>query len=519
LNNGLFGGVISGAGQLIINGPVTLTGANTYTGGTMINGILLAIGHGGTTGSIAGNVTDNTALVFDRSNNITFAGVISGPGTVVNSGAGVLTLSGNNGYSGGTFIDAGAVAVTNGNALGAGNVNFTNGTALLSTGTVTLNNGLLLPASASATVTIATNGTLNLSKLDMVPAVQNILNFGSPGNAGVVDLLPNAPGSAGAPDAVLNILDGTLRNGGGLGFFTAQAAGTTVATGATLSVNDASMTVKNLSGSGMVALGSLASTALTLNGANFSGVISGTGQLVTHGSVTLAGASTYTGGTTLGLGTLVAQNASGSATGTGPVTIESGATLGGRGTVSGAMTLDGGGTIAPGIASIGTPGTKFHGSSLTWNGGGTLDFQIGSTADELLLTGALKKGTAGTFTIEIDDAGVVAGNYTLMTFASTTFSLSDFTLDLPMNFSGTLVKTSTSLSIDNLHDPPPTQLPSVNDAGATLTANGPATGGPGVGEGGVLPTPEPGSGLLLAFGGGALLGWKRRHTVDGGTKV
>ena len=44
-----------------------LTGANTYTGGTTISAGTLQIGNGGTTGSIAGNVTDNGTLVFNRS--------------------------------------------------------------------------------------------------------------------------------------------------------------------------------------------------------------------------------------------------------------------------------------------------------------------------------------------------------------------------------------------------------------------------------------------------------------------
>ena len=68
---------ISGTGTLtqVGTGTTTLTGANTYTGGTTISAGTLQVGNGGTTGSVAGNVIDNGALVFNRSDAVTFAGV------------------------------------------------------------------------------------------------------------------------------------------------------------------------------------------------------------------------------------------------------------------------------------------------------------------------------------------------------------------------------------------------------------------------------------------------------------
>ena len=52
-------------------GTLILTGANIYTGGTTISAGTLQIGAGGTTGSVAGNIVDNAALVFNRSNALT----------------------------------------------------------------------------------------------------------------------------------------------------------------------------------------------------------------------------------------------------------------------------------------------------------------------------------------------------------------------------------------------------------------------------------------------------------------
>lgn len=109
--NGTYAGVISGAGSLrVTGGTEILTGANTYTGGTTIaSGATLRVGNGGTTGAIVGNVANSGALVMNRSDNVAFAGNITGTGSLTKTGAGALTLSGVNTYSGGTTVTAGSL--------------------------------------------------------------------------------------------------------------------------------------------------------------------------------------------------------------------------------------------------------------------------------------------------------------------------------------------------------------------------------------------------------------------------
>ena len=48
----------------------------------------------------AGNIVDNSVLIFNRSDALTYGGVISGTGSLTKSGAGTLTLTGTNTYTG-----------------------------------------------------------------------------------------------------------------------------------------------------------------------------------------------------------------------------------------------------------------------------------------------------------------------------------------------------------------------------------------------------------------------------------
>jgi autotransporter-associated beta strand protein len=82
------------------------------------------LGDGGTTGSIVGDVTNSGALAFDRSDTMTFAGVISGAGAGSQIGSGTTILTADNPYTGGTTIAAGTLQLGNGGTTGSitGNV-------------------------------------------------------------------------------------------------------------------------------------------------------------------------------------------------------------------------------------------------------------------------------------------------------------------------------------------------------------------------------------------------------------
>ena len=98
------------------------------------------------------------------------------------------------------------------------------------------------------------------------------------------------------------------------------------------------------------------------------------------GNLILSGANTYTGGTTVSVGTLLVNNTTNSGTGTGAVAVSSGAILGGSGTISGATTISG--SLRPGNNSLGKLTVA---NNVTWTPGNSWVFDLGTAATTMAL--------------------------------------------------------------------------------------------------------------------------------------
>ncbi|WP_246093849.1 autotransporter-associated beta strand repeat-containing protein [Mesorhizobium norvegicum] len=256
-----FAGTITGAGTLAQNGTGTtiLTGANTYAGGTTIAAGALQLGNGGAGGSIVGDVLDNGALIFNRSDSYTFAGAITGTGTLAQNGTGTTILTGANTYSGGTTIAAGALRIGAGGALGTGNVIFAGAGTLGADATTTLTHTIVINDGVTATFGAAAGQTLTLNTPDFVIGNGSGIRFGSATDTGTVVFAPAQGTFTGALfTQTYEVVGGTLRAGNSaLGALLDAGASTTVDGGATLDINGFNTRVNTLLGSGTVATGGL----------------------------------------------------------------------------------------------------------------------------------------------------------------------------------------------------------------------------------------------------------------------
>ncbi|EBA6455531.1 autotransporter outer membrane beta-barrel domain-containing protein [Salmonella enterica] len=370
---GTFDNAISGSGQVVKSGDdaLTLSGSNTYTGGTIISGGTLVATNVDALGS--GDVTDNATLELNTGG--TFDNAISGSGQVVKSGDDVLTLSGANSYSGGTLISDGTLVASNVEALGTGDVT-DNATLELNTGG-TFDNAIsgsgqveksgdgaltLSGANSYSGGTLISDGTLIAGRVDVLGSGDVTDNATLELNTG--GTFDNAISGSGQ---VVKSGDETLTLSGANSY----TGGTLISSG-TLVANDV-----NALGTGDVT----DNAVLELNtGGDFDNAISGSGKVEKSGdgTLTLSGSNTYTGGTTISGGTLVATSVE--ALGSGDVTdnavlelntggtfdnvisgsgqvVKSGddaLTLSGANTYTGGTTINGGTLVASNVEALGS---------------------------------------------------------------------------------------------------------------------------------------------------------------------
>ncbi|EBH8223363.1 autotransporter outer membrane beta-barrel domain-containing protein [Salmonella enterica subsp. enterica serovar Goldcoast] len=360
---GTFSNTISGSGQVVKSGDKTLTlsGVNTYIGGTLISGGTLLASNVEALGT--GSVANNATLELNTSGD--FDNAIGGSGKVEKSGDDALTLSGSNTYTGGTLISGGTLVASNVEALGTGDVTDNATLALNAGGDFTNNIGGTgrVEKSGDKTLTLSgsntyTGGTL-ISSGTLVANDVNALGTGD-----VTDNATLALNTGGDFDNAISGSGKVEKSGDE----TLTLSGSNTYTGGT-TINDGTLIATSVDalGSGDVT----DNAVLELNtGGDFTNNISGSGQVVKSGdeTLTLSGANSYTGGTTISGGTLVASNVE--ALGTGDVTnnatleLNTGGTFDNAISGSGQVVKSGDETLTLSGANTYTGGTTINGGTL-----------------------------------------------------------------------------------------------------------------------------------------------------------
>jgi autotransporter-associated beta strand protein len=481
--------IAGGSGNLVKTGAGTLTlsGTNTYSGTTTVSGGTLSIAADGNLGGGAltlngGNLTvtgpttiDNaitlsSAATIDNSAAVALSGVISGAGALTKSGTGLLTISGDNTYTGATVISAGPVLITHNNALGTTAA----GTTVASGATLRIGNGLTVSenltisgigvssgigavkinegsgsATLSGNITLAANADIGAYNSGDTLTISGVISGGFALNkvgAGTLAL-----SAANTYTGATTISAGKLSVGGGAAI--ADSSAVTVSAGATLTLS-ASETIGSLAGAGNVTLGT---NTLTAGGdgtsTTFSGIISGTGALTKAGSgtLTLSGANTYTGATTVSAGGLTLSGGAAIANDSA-VTVSTGAAL----NLAGSETigsLAGAGTVTLGSNTLSAgdnnTSTTFSGvisgtGALTKAGSGTMTLSGSNT-----YTGAT---TVSAGTLTLSGGSAIADSSAVTVSAGATLTLSSSETVGPLSGAGTVsLGSGTKLTVKEIN--------------------------------------------------------------------
>jgi autotransporter-associated beta strand protein len=251
--------------QLLGGATVTLTGNNTYGGGTVVAGGALVIGNGGSSGTVGfGPVALNSGspLVINRSGSLTIGDNISGAADLLLRGGATVRLNGaNNSYSGSTTVSNGTLLVR-GTNITSSTIVYVGGFGGLGTlsGPVTLVPNTTLAADGTVgTLSIQNNFTNDAST--MVLEIHKLL---APSNDIVNvsgSLIRNVTGGA---FVVRNLGPHSLVPGDKFTFFNQP-----LPNGASMTVSGARATwINNLAVDGSVTVGTVIPDRPTLNFTN-----------------------------------------------------------------------------------------------------------------------------------------------------------------------------------------------------------------------------------------------------------
>ena len=398
-NNVSFDGVISGSGSITKTGAGTLilSGTNTYSGGTTISA-----------GTLKGNIASGTDLsiadsaIYDGDNKARSVGGLNGAGKILNTngltvqsgdfagiidnsntsllknGAGTLTLTGNNAYTGSTTISEGTLkgSIASGTDLSiAASAIYDGDNKARSVGG--LNGGGKI---------LNTDG-LTVQSGDFAGIIDNSNTSLTKTGAGTLTLTGNN-----AYTGSTTISDGTLKGN------IASGTDLSIADSATYDGDNKARSVGGLNGDGKI----LNTDGLTVQNGTFGGVIDNSNTSLTKtgaGTLTLTRNNAYTGGTTISEGTLKGNIASGT-----DLSIVDNATYDGDNKARSVGGLNGGGNIlnTDGLTvQSGTFGGVIGNSntSLIKTGAGTLTltgtnaYTGGTTISEGTLKGNIASGT------------------------------------------------------------------------------------------------------------------------------
>ncbi len=414
----------------------TQNGGVAQSGGTIQGGTLSTVSYQMTGGTLAASGTVNASTIFDMQAG-TVNGVLAGAGALSKTTGGTVILNGANTYSGGTTLSTGTIQVGNNTALGTGALTLNGGRLRAGVGVVLLGNAVLL-GTGGGTLDAATHSFGFSGNITDGAAAPGSLTITSTGGQGGFVFFGNNTYSA---PTLVTLTAGLLADS-----TTALSPNSDFTVNGAVTLFGFNHTIRSLSGTGVVNNSGGGPATLTIaiptGTATFDGILADGGasplSLVKAGAgiQVLSGPSTYTGSTTVNGGTLEVD---GSIATTSGVTVNSGGTLSGTGIVDPATTtIMGGGTLAPGNASSPTGILTITGN-LAFQSGAVYLVQVPpSAAASTRVSGTAALGGA-TVNAVFANGSYISRQYTILTAAGVSGTFGSLVnTNLPANFSSSL---------------------------------------------------------------------------------